>query len=223
MPVPGRLAKSRYSRVHKLFASHHRHVLTTLFTLLKRATSVMGHYILTTDHLWTHPFRAASSSSLLRQMPIVPARITAPIRLRNDPNDYDDCVATYFGAFSGTVYGSTYGHYTFNSVTQYAAAPASSEVGSHFILVPSGGVDYLDSSCQQVIIFRLPPPCDAGSYGSLSWVFGLTMSPISFLWTDEEDVDSQITTTEFPVDPNKRGQYFLWKGSGKRTAPRLRS
>ena len=47
--------------------------------------------------------------------------------------------------------------------------------------------------------------------GPLSWI----ISPVSLLWSDEEDVDSHVTLTQFAVDPTKRGRYFLWKGSRK--------
>ena len=120
---------------------------------------------------------------------------------------YDDCVAIYFGVPPNTdtaledYYWQMHQQYQFNTVTQVeirGGAPT-----------PVGGVVYLNSACQQVA--GVPPAASVCNAGSFGWM----ESPISLLWTNDGDVDSQITLTRFAVDPNKNGQYFLWKGSSK--------
>jgi hypothetical protein len=125
---------------------------------------------------------------------------------------YDDCIAVYFGALPDTDFESYYGlpqKYSFNVITQTGTAFGYNGVSFFAETEAFGGIVYLDASCHQV---NSPPPtsslCDAGS-------FGWKESPVSLLWMNDNDVDADVTLTQFAVEPNKRGQYSLWKGSAK--------
>jgi hypothetical protein len=142
-----------------------------------------------TGSLYTYsgpPLDPSFSACLRQQLAIANSKCSSSLFL-------DDCIASYFGAVDGQ-FGS---QYHFNIVTQADG------------LMATGGVVYLNSSCQQVQ--GSPPAASACNAGSFGWI----ISPVSLLWTNDEDVDSQITLTAFAVDPNKPGQYFLWKGSSK--------
>lgn len=50
--------------------------------------------------------------------------------------------------------------------------------------------------------------CDAG-------MAFMMQSPISLILDDTWDIDSDVRMTQFPLDPNRKGEWFLWKASAK--------
>lgn len=50
--------------------------------------------------------------------------------------------------------------------------------------------------------------CDAGSAFVMQ-------TPISLIMDESSDIDSSATLTQFPLDPNKKGDWYIWKASEK--------
>ncbi|MCB0324230.1 MAG: hypothetical protein KDD69_11685 [Bdellovibrionales bacterium] len=74
---------------------------------------------------------------------------------------------------------------------------------------PTGGTWYFDSSCNAVNFGANDKPTDACDQAVLSW-FG---SPISLLWEPGTDIEADVVTTTFPLNPTQSGKVYTWKAS----------
>lgn len=75
-------------------------------------------------------------------------------------------------------------------------------------------VVYFDNNCQAVDSSVATASCGSSFLGQISLI-GSMATPISFIWDKDADVEQNISIVDFPLDPTKIGQKWLWKASEK--------
>ena len=83
------------------------------------------------------------------------------------------------------------------------------ELGGVMRCVPCGsGKVYLDSSCNVV-----PPSPEMEICGGFTTNYQAS-SPISLIWDESVDLESETTAVQFPLDSALVGKWYQWKASG---------